>query len=73
MSLIVETKSKQEEKVLKAFLDSLSYTYQPYNNESDTVFLAQYNYDLAQADAEIDEGNYLSQQQVEQLFNNRAK
>ncbi len=71
MSIIVETKTKQEEKVLLAFLDSLRYTYQPNNNEE--IFLAQYNHELALADAEIDAGNFLSQQQVEQLFESRKK
>jgi hypothetical protein len=70
MRIVVETKTEQEEKVLLAFLDSLSYTYLP-NNSTDTDFMAQYNHDLTLANAEIEAGNYLSQQQVEQLFERR--
>ncbi|MFF5383860.1 hypothetical protein [Pedobacter suwonensis] len=77
MSIFVNTKSEQEEKVLIAFLDSLDYKYQSDISEEPaeiaTLFLDQYNQELDQADKEIESGNFISHGAVEQLFQKRRK
>lgn len=77
MSILVNTKNKQEEKVLIAFLDSLDYKYQSdINNDPvkvDEAFLNQYNDELDQADKEIEAGDFISHKDVEQLFEKRRK
>lgn len=77
MSIFVNTKSEQEEKVLIAFLDSLDYKYQSDISDEPTevaaAFLNQYNQELDQADNEIEAGNYISHEDVEQLFQKRRK
>lgn len=75
MSVLVNIQNEQEEKVLLAFLDSLHYNYQSdIGNNADQineVFLDQYNKDIDQADLEIEAGNYVDHQDVEQIFRNR--
>ncbi|RBQ05394.1 hypothetical protein [Pedobacter miscanthi] len=77
MSILVNTKNEQEEKVLIAFLDSLDYKYQSdINNDPvkvDEAFLNQYNDELDQADKEIEAGDFISHKDVEQLFEKRRK
>ena len=77
MSVLVNTQNEQEEKVLLAFLDSLRYKYQSdIEDKADQInkaFLDQYNKEIEQADAEIEAGNYVSHQDVEQLFQKRRK
>lgn len=77
MSILVNTKNEQEEKVLIAFLDSLDYKYQSdINNdpvEVEEAFLNQYNDELDQADKEIEAGDFISHEDVEQLFEKRRK
>ncbi|TKB97471.1 hypothetical protein [Pedobacter cryotolerans] len=76
MSILVNTQNEQEEKVLLAFLESLKYEYQA-NVDNDEqisgVFLDQYNKDIDAADAEIENGNFVSQSDVEMLFEQRRK
>lgn len=75
MSIIVETKDKTEEKVLLAFLDSLHYSYKQDVNDSEFVseaaFLQQYNQEIDEANNEIEMGNYINHQTVEELFRSR--
>lgn len=77
MSIFVNTKNEQEEKVLIAFLDSLDYKYQSDISDEPAevaaAFLNQYNQELDQADKEIEAGNYISHEDVEQLFQKRRK
>lgn len=77
MSVIVTTKNKQEEKVLLTFLDSLNYKYESaIKNEDlylDIAFLNKYNDDLENADREIESGNFVDHDEVEQLFQKRRK
>jgi len=77
MSIFVNTKNEQEEKVLIAFLDSLDYKYQSDINdepaEVEAAFLNEYNEDINQADKEIESGNFISHEDVEQLFEKRRK
>lgn len=76
MSILVNTQNEQEEKVLLAFLESLRYSYQTnIENEQqlNEAFLTQYNKDIETADAEIEAGDYVNQNEVEQLFKRRRK
>jgi len=77
MSIFVNTKNEQEEKVLIAFLDSLDYKYQSDISDEPaeiaTVSLDQYDQELDQADKEIESGNFISHGDVEQLFQKRRK
>lgn len=77
MSVLVNTQNEQEEKVLLAFLDSLRYKYQSNIEDNadqiNTAFLDQYNKEIDQADAEVEAGNYVSHNDVEQLFQKRRK
>jgi abortive infection bacteriophage resistance protein len=77
MSIFVNTKNEQEEKVLIAFLDSLDYKYQSDINDEPTEFeaasLNEYNEEINQADKEIESGNFISHEDVEQLFEKRRK
>jgi len=73
MSILVNTRNEQEEKVLLAFLDSLSYKYQSGVKDEDQIkaYLDEYNEALNQADEEIEAGNYIKHEAVEQLFQKR--
>ena len=77
MSVFVNTKNEEEEKVLIAFLDSLNYKYQSGINDEPTeveaAFLNQYNEEIDKADKEIESGNFISHEDVEQLFEKRRK
>lgn len=77
MSVLVNTKNEQEEKVLLAFLDSLRYSYQTnITDEVDqinTSFINEYNIEIDQADSEIEAGNFVKHDDVEQLFKRRRK
>jgi hypothetical protein len=77
MSVLVNTKNEQEEKVLLAFLDSLRYNYQAdidkNADELNNAFIDQYNSEIEQADAAIEAGSFVSHGDVEQLFKNRRK
>jgi hypothetical protein len=77
MSVLVNTKNEQEEKVLLAFLDSLRYNYQAdvekNADELNSAFIDQYNTEIEQADAAIEAGSFVSHEDVEQLFKNRRK
>jgi len=75
MSVLINTKNEQEEKVLLAFLDSLCYNYQAdvhkSADEPNSAFIDEYNTKVEQADAAIEAGNFVSHEDVEQLFKNR--
>jgi hypothetical protein len=77
MSVLVMTKNEQEEKILLAFLDALGYNYQAGVGGEvanlGRVFLEKYTDDIEQADAEISDGNYVKQGEVEKLFRQRRK
>ncbi|RNL50174.1 hypothetical protein [Pedobacter jejuensis] len=77
MSVLVNIKNEQEEKVLIAFLDSLNYKYLAGLNENpeslEAEFLHQYNKEIEQADLEIENGNYISHHDVTLLFEKRRK
>ena len=77
MSILVNTKNEQEEKVLLAFLDSLHYNYQAdIGDEVDEIngsFLNQYNNEIDQANSEIEGGDFVKHEDVELLFQQRRK
>lgn len=77
MSVLVNTQNEQQEKVLLAFLDSLHYSYQSgiddKAEEATAAFIDNYNKEIEQADAEIEAGNYIKHDDVEQFFQKRRK
>jgi hypothetical protein len=77
MSILVMTKNEQEEKILLTFLETLGYNFQAGVSEEvekmNTVFLEKYNEDIELADAEITDGNYVKQADVEKLLRQRRK
>ena len=77
MSVLVNTKNEQEEKVLLAFLNSLHYNYQfGFEAEADPInasFLDQYNNEIDQADSEIEGGDLLSTKMLNCFFNKEEK
>lgn len=76
MSIIVNTRN-EEERVLKAFLDSLKYTYQSTEMEDETTlnkqFLEHYNQELDTSVMEIENGSFVTHEDVEKLFWDRRK
>lgn len=76
MSILVQTRSEQEEKVILAFLDSLAIQYKTDIEQQEEVFqsfLQEYNQSLDKADSEIEVGNFVNQKDVEALFEKRRK
>lgn len=77
MSILVITKNEQEEKILLAFLDALGYSYEAGVGAETAnvgrVFLEKYTDDIEHADAEISDGNYVKQGEVEKLFRQRRR
>ncbi|RYZ96571.1 MAG: hypothetical protein EOP47_23605 [Sphingobacteriaceae bacterium] len=74
MSVLVTPHNEQEEKVLLAFLDSLRYDYRAdieSNKEVAEAFLSQYNKEIDEAEADIEAGNYVAHDEVENFFGNR--
>lgn len=75
MSILVNTHNEGEEKLLIAFLNSHRFDYKSEitgEGKNDIeVFLAGYNKDIEEADAEIDNGVYLRHEYVEKLLNSR--
>lgn len=76
MSILVNIKNEQEEKVLVAFLNSLKYNYHTnveIENEVGKAFLNQYNEDVDTANSEIESGTYLNQRDVEEMLKKRRQ
>jgi len=64
------TKRKKE---LLDFLKSRHYNYKATDDNEipDAEFLDQYNKELAEAEAQIDKGDYLTHDEVKQFFANK--
>jgi hypothetical protein len=77
MSILVNTHSEQEEKVLLAFLDSLKFEYKTAVSDTkeglQEEFLSSYNHDIKEGEADIEQGNFSSQEDVEKFFSERRK
>ncbi len=77
MSILVNPHNELEEKKLIAFLDSMKYDYKAgmdiESKESINAFLDQYNKEIDEAEAEIESGVYLEQDEVEKIFAERRK
>ena len=77
MSILVNPHNEQEEKALLAFLNSMKYDYKPGIGEGEdevmAAFVDQYNKEIDEAEADIDAGNFYTQEQVEELLANRRK
>jgi hypothetical protein len=70
MSIQVYPYNDQEEKALLDFLNSRHYNYKSAdeNEMPDTEFLSQYNKELDEAEAQIDAGDFLTQDEVKKFF-----
>lgn len=77
MGIFVNTHTEQEEKVLLAFLDSLKFDYtampQEQEGEIQTDFLKRYNQEIDAGVSEIEQGNFVVQEDVEKFFADRRK
>ncbi len=77
MSILVNPHNEQEEKALLSFLNSKKYDYKPGIGENDdevmTAFLDRYNREIDEAEAEIDNGDYFTQDEVEKMLEERRK
>lgn len=75
MTIQVYPFDEKEEKELLDFLESRHYRYQSAeeNPEMDAEFIAEYNKELAEAEAEIDAGDYLTHGEVKRSLAERRK
>lgn len=76
MSILVNTRNEQEEKVILAFLDSLAVEYKTEFEEDEQIsknFISEYNQSLDKADSEIENGNFVNQNDVELFFEKRRQ
>ena len=76
MSILVQTRSEQEEKAVLDFLDSLDIEYQTEFENDEQIpesFIKKYNEALDKADLEIEKGNFLDQNDVEAFFDQRRR
>jgi predicted transcriptional regulator len=77
MTIQVYTHNDQEEKALLEFLSSRHYDYRETvkeeTEEPDAAFLDEYNRELDEGEAQIDAGNYFTQEEVMQYFAERRK
>lgn len=74
MSILVNTQNEHEEKVILAFLNSLSIQYKTDIDGEEQVFehfIKRYNEDLSKADSEIENGKFIIQEDIELLFKKR--
>lgn len=77
MSILVNTHNEQEEKILLAFLDSLKFEYKiavpDTKEELQEEFLSNYNHEIKEGEADIEQGNFISQEDVAKFFSERRK
>jgi len=76
MNILVNTRNEQEEKVILAFLDSLAVEYKTEFEEDEQIsknFIHEYNRLLDKADSEIENGNFVHQNDVEAFFDKRRQ
>ena len=73
MTIRVYPHTEQEEKDLLAFLENNHYSYNPADETEvpDTNFINEYNKELEQSEAEIDAGDFYSQDEVKKMLANR--
>ena len=75
MSILVYPYNDQEEKELLDFLKRRHWNYKATdkNEIPDAEFLDQYNKELAEAEAQIDKGDYLTHDEVKKFFADKRK
>lgn len=74
MSILVNPHNEKEEEVLLAFLKTLRYDFKAdIEGDAAGAFLEQYNSQLDKAEKEIDDGEFMIQEDVEAYFLNRRK
>jgi predicted transcriptional regulator len=75
MTIQVYPFNEQEEKALLDFLESRHYNYKSTEETeiADSEFLDQYNKELAEAEAQIDAGDFLTHDEVKKFFADKRK
>jgi hypothetical protein len=75
MTIQVYPFNEQEEKALLDFLESRHYNYKSTEETemNDAEFLDQYNKELAEAEAQIDAGDYVTHDEVKKFFADKRK
>ena len=73
MTIQVYTGNEQEEKALLDFLISRHYNYRSTDEVTDPEFLNDYNKELNEAEAQIDAGDYYTQEEVKKIFADKRK
>ena len=74
MTIQVYPYNQEEEEALLAFLKSKHYNYKSdEDNMPDAEFLDEYNRDLDESEAEIDAGEFFTQDEVKQILADRRK
>ena len=76
MTILLQTRSEQEEKAVLDFLDSLDIEYQTEFENDEQIpesCIKKYNEALDKADLEIEKGNFLDQNDVEAFFDQRRR
>jgi hypothetical protein len=78
MKIVVNIKTKAEERMLTAFLDSMKITYRnasEIENNIDTYneFLKQYNVEIDSSVNEIENNSYIAHKDVKKKLDERRK
>jgi len=75
MTIQVYPYNEREEKALLDFLESRHYNYKSTDETeiTDSEFLDRYNKELAEAEAQIDAGDYLTHDEVKTFFADKRK
>jgi len=75
MTIQVYTNNEQEEKTLLDFLKSKHYNYESTDEDevTDAEFLDEYNKELEESEAQIDAGDYYTQDEVKKILADRRK
>ncbi len=76
MKIVVNIKTKSEERKLTAFLDSMKIGYQSsneFNDDSYQEFLKDYNNEIETAVNEIENNSYTSHKEVKKILAERRK
>jgi hypothetical protein len=75
MTIQVYTNNEKEEKALLDFLESRHYSYKSTEEDEsvDADFLVQYNKELEEAEAQIEAGEYLTNEEIKKFFADKRK
>lgn len=77
MSILIDIQNEQEKKVLLAFLNSLNFKFKTIDeideNLINSEFLKNYNLELDEAEKEIEAGQFISQEDIDNILLERRK